>query len=129
MSDAEGHVDAAAARRLEEVLDLLGELRRAAEARYRDALARQLSGEAAGDSEGVHGWKASREGGPDVEILAMLDRSIQQIDAALARAHAGAYGACATCHDPIPLSRLRAVPFATRCAPCQAASESGRPKR
>jgi RNA polymerase-binding transcription factor DksA len=124
MSDAEGRRDADAARRLEELLEMLGELRRAAESRYRDALARQLSGEAAGDSEGVHGWKASREGGPDVEILAMLDRSIQQIDAALARARAGAYGACASCHDPIPLARLRAIPFATRCAPCQTDSES-----
>ena len=122
-------MDADATRRREELLEMLGELRRATEARYRDALARQLSGEAAGDNEGVHGWKASREGGPDLEILAMLDRSIQQIDAALARTHAGAYGACASCHDPIPLARLRAVPFATRCAPCQTASESGGPRR
>jgi RNA polymerase-binding transcription factor DksA len=119
--------DEAAARRAE-LLEMLGEMRRSYEARRHDALSRQLSGEAAGDNEGVHGWKASREGGADIEILAMLDATLQQIDTALARAHAGAYGACAVCHEPIPTARLRAVPFASRCAPCQSSKESG-PRR
>jgi len=118
-----------AIRRRAELFDMLTEIRRAADARYREALSRQLSGEAAGDNEGVHGWKASREGGADMEILSMLDRTLQQIDAALARAGAGAYGACASCHESIPIARLRAVPFATHCVPCQSKSESGGGRR
>ena len=120
--------DEGAARRRQEILDLLAEHRRETEGRYREALARQQSGDAAGDNEGVHGWKASREGGADIAILAALDRTLRQIDAALARARAGAYGSCAACGGPIPLARLRAVPFATHCVPCQARDEvRGRP--
>lgn len=114
-----------AGRRRADLVDMLLEHRRAAETRYREALARQQSGEAAGDVEGVHGWKASREGGADLEVLTLLDRTLRQIDAALARARAGTYGVCASCAKPIPLPRLRAVPFATHCVPCQSRSESG----
>ena len=116
--------DDGAARRRTELLALLQERRRETEARYRQALERQQSGAAAGDSEGVHGWKASREGGADLAVLESFDRTVQQIDAALARLQAGRYGSCATCGEPIPIARLRAVPFATLCVPCQARSEA-----
>jgi RNA polymerase-binding transcription factor len=109
--------------RRDELLQILGSRRQEAEARYRQALARQLSGSAAGDSEGVHGWKASREGGADVEIMEALDRTLRQIDTALARLHAGRYGFCSSCSDPIPVARLRALPFATLCVPCQERDE------
>ncbi|HKB08824.1 MAG TPA: TraR/DksA family transcriptional regulator [Candidatus Polarisedimenticolia bacterium] len=111
--------------RNEELLRALGARRQEAEARYRQALAQQLSGTAAGDSEGVHGWKASREGGADLEIMEALDRTLRQIDAALARLRAGRYGFCSSCSDPIPLARLRALPFATLCVPCQERREKG----
>ena len=109
--------------------ELLTALRKDADARYRQLLAAQLSGESAGDSEGVHGWKASREGGADVALLESLDGTVRQIDAALARLSTGAYGHCDVCSEPIPLARLRAVPFATRCVPCQSAKEDGGPGR
>ncbi len=111
--------------RRDELIAMLSDQRHTADTRYRKALTRQQSGEAAGDSEGVHGWKASREGGADLEVLAILDRTLRQIDAALARARSGTYGVCATCAGAIPLARLRAVPFATHCVPCQSRTESG----
>ncbi len=111
-------------RRRADLHALLTERRREAEARYRQALAEQQSGAAAGDSEGVHGWKASREGGADLEILAALDRTLRQIDAALSRLQAGRYGHCAACGESIPVQRLQAVPFATLCVPCQSRSEA-----
>lgn len=105
--------------RRDELLRLLTARRQETETRYRQALAQQQSGSAAGDSEGVHGWKASREGGADLEVLQALDRTLKQIDTALARLHAGRYGLCSSCSEAIPLARLRAVPFATLCVPCQ----------
>jgi len=105
--------------RRDELLRLLTARRQETETHYRQALAQQQSGSAAGDSEGVHGWKASREGGADLEVLQALDRTLKQIDTALARLHAGRYGLCSTCSEAIPLARLRAVPFATLCVPCQ----------
>jgi len=116
------HDDQAPGRR-DELLRILRARRQEAEARYRQALAEQLSGSAAADSEGVHGWKASREGGAEVAVLQTLDRTLRQIDTALARLHAGRYGFCSSCSDPIPLARLRAVPFATLCVPCQERDE------
>ena len=68
---------------------LLTERRRETETRYRHALSQQTSGSAAGDNEGVHGWKASREGGADVEIIEALDRTLRQIDTAAALARGG----------------------------------------
>ena len=114
-----------AARRREELIDLLTARRRETESRYRRALERQTSGDAAGDNEGVHGWKASREGGADLALLESFDQTLRQIDMALSRARAGQYGRCAACTGEIPLARLRAVPFATLCVPCQSKSESG----
>jgi len=115
--------DQEAQQRKNDLMRLLTERRRETETRYRQALSQQTSGSAAGDNEGVHGWKASREGGADLAVLQTLDRTLRQIDAALARLHAGGYGACSSCSDPIPLARLRAVPFATQCVPCQERSE------
>jgi len=112
-----------------ELNDLLTTRRRETEGRYRQALEQQQSGAAAGDSEGVHGWKASREGGADVAVLEALDQTLRQIDAALQRLHAGRYGLCATCGEAIPLARLRAVPFATHCVPCQTGQETRGAKR
>ena len=58
--------------------------------------------------------------------LAILDRSrdVQaKMDEAVARLVAGGYGVCAGCAEPIPAARLRALPFAVRCLPCQERSE------
>ncbi len=54
--------------------------------------------------------------------LAILDRSRDlqaKMDEALARLAAGRYGLCAVCEELIPVARLRAMPFAVRCLPCQ----------
>jgi RNA polymerase-binding transcription factor DksA len=116
-------VDQVSGNRSHELLRLLTARRQETEARYRQALSQQTSGSAAGDNEGVHGWKASREGGAELAVLQALDRTLRQIDAALARLHAGRYGLCASCSGPIPVARLEALPFATLCVPCQERSE------
>jgi DnaK suppressor protein len=51
-------------------------------------------------------------------------RELAQIDEALARIRAGDYGICDGCGEQIPLARLQALPYATRCVKCQRASES-----
>ena len=44
---------------------------------------------------------------------------LDEIDAAQARLAAGTYGVCERCATPIPLTRLRALPIARHCVPCQ----------
>src|SRR5215470_5178705 len=59
---------------------------------------------------------ASRVGGQD-------KRELDEIAEALRRLASGAFGTCESCHEPIALSRLRAVPAARFCVRCQAAQE------
>ena len=51
------------------------------------------------------------------------------INIALAKIRDGDYGTCESCHNPIPVKRLRAVPWAAHCISCQSAIESRTPCR
>ena len=57
----------------------------------------------------------------DVAIAraASLQRTISEIDAALARIAAGTYGRCVHCRAEIPEERLAFRPFAPGCVTCQ----------
>ena len=48
---------------------------------------------------------------------------LAQVNAALARLDAGAYGACARCGKEIASRRLAALPYVTLCIDCQAIVE------
>jgi len=43
---------------------------------------------------------------------------LRQVDDALARLDAGAYGVCTACGRPIPPARLEVRPFAEHCVAC-----------
>ncbi len=65
---------------------------------------------------------AAQENEGEIVAVAKLERRrrlLTQVDEALCRLAAGRYGLCANCGEPIPLARLRALPFAVRCCPCQ----------
>lgn len=48
-----------------------------------------------------------------------LVQRLQRLSAALARVDDGTYGVCAECGDTIHPGRLKAVPDADACVPCQ----------
>jgi DnaK suppressor protein len=51
-----------------------------------------------------------------------LDREstlLKQVQSALARIGDESFGVCLRCDEPIPERRLRAVPWAAYCVPCQ----------
>jgi DnaK suppressor protein len=54
-----------------------------------------------------------------VSRSAALQRTIDEIDAALERVAAGSYGVCVHCGAPIPEERLELRPFAAGCVACQ----------
>src|SRR4051794_808738 len=62
-------------------------------------------------------------GGHDEHILKALTAAARQgiydTAGALRRMSEGSYGVCENCHSDIPLGRLRALPHAHYCAPCQ----------
>jgi DnaK suppressor protein len=45
-------------------------------------------------------------------------RTLQEIEAALERIKSGEYGVCASCGEPIPEARLKALPWARVCVRC-----------
>lgn len=59
----------------------------------------------------------------DFALVQMQAQTLEQITAALGRLQSGDYGICRECEEEIPEARLRALPFATRCLPCQASAE------
>jgi DnaK suppressor protein len=62
-------------------------------------------------------------GGHDENVLKALTAAARQGVAdtagALRRMAEGTYGVCEDCRNDIPLGRLRALPHARYCAPCQ----------
>ncbi len=48
---------------------------------------------------------------------------LERIDRAILRIESGAYGKCETCEKVIPMPRLKAIPWATRCISCQSRME------
>jgi DnaK suppressor protein len=44
---------------------------------------------------------------------------LRLVDEALDRLNSGDYGICLACEEPIPAKRLRALPWARFCVPCQ----------
>jgi DnaK suppressor protein len=57
----------------------------------------------------------------DVELalVEMKSQTLGQIDEAIQRLEDGVYGVCAECGEEIAEARLKALPFATLCIPCQ----------
>lgn len=60
----------------------------------------------------------------DLGLAERASAEIREIDLALERLKGGDYGVCEICEKPIPLERLRALPFATLCAICKAKQEA-----
>lgn len=48
---------------------------------------------------------------------------LERIERAISRIETGAYGRCDTCQKPIPMTRLKALPWATKCISCQSRYE------
>lgn len=57
------------------------------------------------------------------QLLEVESRELNAIDDAIERLDEGRYGDCEACSKPIPLTRLRAVPYATECIDCHRLTE------
>jgi DnaK suppressor protein len=60
----------------------------------------------------------------DLEDLSLLDLELTRMDEALDRLEDGTYGLCAECGLEIDEGRLKVMPFAIFCVPCQKEKES-----
>jgi DnaK suppressor protein len=59
-----------------------------------------------------------------VAVLEASSATVRGIEKALQRLQSGSYGSCEDCGEAIPALRLRVLPFAERCIPCQEQCDS-----
>jgi len=58
-----------------------------------------------------------------LNLASVEQRALYEIDEALKRIEEGTYGNCLSCEKKISVQRLKAVPFAAYCVPCQEKEE------
>ena len=58
------------------------------------------------------------------QLIEAESRELTAINEALDRIKRGVYGNCESCGKPIPLTRLRAIPYATDCIGCRRQAET-----
>ena len=58
-----------------------------------------------------------------MNIVSSEQELLYQIDDALKRLEDGSFGLCQQCNQPISMSRLKAVPYASLCINCQRSKE------
>src|SRR3989338_1155107 len=58
-----------------------------------------------------------------MNIVSSEQEILYQIDDALKRLEDGSFGVCQQCNQPILMSRLKAVPYASLCISCQRVKE------
>lgn len=103
---------------------LLEELRAAAAAQVveADGALRELLHDREGsnddDEHDPEGVTLSSEWSRLAGLADAATAKLQEVDDALARLDAGAYGICASCGRPIPAGRLEVRPFAEHCVAC-----------
>ncbi|TQJ32330.1 TraR/DksA C4-type zinc finger protein [Microbacterium sp. SLBN-146] len=82
------------------------------------ALRADRQGDNADDEHDPEGATLSAEWSRLSGLRADAERERREVESAIERRTAGAYGICADCGRPIPLERLQARPTATRCVVC-----------
>ena len=75
-------------------------------------LATREPGDVQFDEEGGEGTTVAVERERDLALSSQARHTVSQIDAALERIENGTYGYCITSGAPIPVARLRAIPWA-----------------
>jgi len=75
-------------------------------------LATREPGDVQFDEEGGEGTTVAVERERDLALSSQARHTVSQIDAALERIENGTYGYCITSGAPIPIARLRAIPWA-----------------
>ncbi len=100
--------------------------------RRRDALRKALAGDLSLLSE-LHQQKTgdALDAAADTvqdeltsQLVEVESKELVEIEDAIAKFQHGSYGACEDCGKPIPLNRLRAIPYASECIECRRKAES-----
>jgi DnaK suppressor protein len=78
------------------------------------------------DEEGGEGGTSNVDRELDLLLSSQARAAVDEIDRALAKIDARAYGRCEQCGQPIPEARLEALPHAALCVVCKAGGLASR---
>lgn len=109
------NIDETRAKLAEMLLQLRRETRRKIADYRRDQ--EQESNQEPADS--IDAADTSEEVETHAALISGAEEKLRNLDEALTRLEEGRYGICLGCRLPIPLERLRAIPFAAYCVDCQ----------
>jgi DnaK suppressor protein len=92
-----------------------------------DSLAQEREpGDVQFDAEGGEGGTVAVDRERDLALSAQAQAAVEEIDDALERIARKTYGICERCFQPIPKTRLRALPYARLCMACKSGGLSRR---
>src|SRR5579862_3444113 len=60
----------------------------------------------------------------NTQLAALESRELAQVDRAIDLIRRGRYGICEVCEQPIPIERLKVLPFTPVCVTCQRLQEN-----
>ena len=86
-----------------------------------DEMGQEYGSRAGGDIGDAANDGASNE--LNSQLAALESRELAQIERALQMMREGRYGYCEGCDEPIPITRLKALPFTLVCIDCQRLQE------
>ena len=91
--------------------------------------ARGKGGDRAGDQSSVPGHMAELASDASEQSISYgrmesQTEELKEIDDAFERIKDGTFGVCENCQGRIPKERLKAIPYARRCVPCQGKEEN-----
>ncbi|MFI8194415.1 TraR/DksA family transcriptional regulator [Streptomyces sp. NPDC085946] len=93
---------------------------------FREEQLRQIAADSPYRPGGPHEPQAAARIEVGVRLAASARMVLADVEAALARMDAGAYGDCHLCRRPVERERLLVIPQARYCGRCQQVREAGR---
>jgi RNA polymerase-binding protein DksA len=107
-------------RRLEVERDRLSEVIREIDEEREEVRLSETSSERSPDPNTAEGGSLAFELEKELSVAQNAQDLLDKVERAMEHIQRGTYGDCVDCGKPIPVARLDALPYATRCVECAA---------
>ena len=112
----------------QELREMLLQLQRETRQRIEDFRRDQRQEADSDPADSMDTARTTEEVETHASLISGAEEKLRYLDEALTRLEEGKYGNCVGCKQPIPIARLRALPFAAFCVDCQETRNRARVK-